>query len=51
MIQENYVKQSADVAGSRKLDVYMGIDVFGRGTFGGGGWTVSFNTLTLFLAE
>jgi mannosyl-glycoprotein endo-beta-N-acetylglucosaminidase len=28
------------VAGDRKFDVYMGIDVFGRKTFGGGQWNV-----------
>lgn len=39
-MQANYPKLSADVAGSRKFDVYMGIDVFGRGTYGGGQWTV-----------
>ncbi|KAK6122015.1 hypothetical protein DH2020_044244 [Rehmannia glutinosa] len=35
---ENFPKLSADVAGDRKYDVYMGIDVFGRGTYGGGEW-------------
>lgn len=39
-MQENYPKLSAAVAGDRKFDVYMGIDVFGRGTFGGGQWNV-----------
>lgn len=39
-MQANYPKLSADVAGSRKFDVYMGIDVFGRGTYGGGQWKV-----------
>ncbi|KAK4489296.1 hypothetical protein RD792_005100 [Penstemon davidsonii] len=38
---EDYPKLSADVAGERKYDVYMGIDVFGRGTFGGGQWTTN----------
>jgi len=33
-------QDSAAVAGDRKYDVYMGIDVFGRNTFGGGQWTV-----------
>lgn len=42
MIQEDFPKLSADVAGDRKFDVYMGIDVFGRGTYGGGQWTVGF---------
>ncbi|EPS69955.1 hypothetical protein M569_04807, partial [Genlisea aurea] len=37
----NFAEQSAGVAGERKFDVYMGIDVFGRGTFGGGQWTTN----------
>lgn len=40
-LQEKYPKASAAIAGDRKYDVYMGIDVFGRGTYGGGNWTVS----------
>ncbi|KAK4743173.1 hypothetical protein SAY87_001174 [Trapa incisa] len=36
--KENYPKMSAAVAGDRKYDVYMGIDVFGRNTYGGGEW-------------
>ncbi|XP_074568960.1 cytosolic endo-beta-N-acetylglucosaminidase 1-like [Curcuma longa] len=36
--QEAYPKVSAVNAGERRLDVYMGIDVFGRNTFGGGEW-------------
>jgi len=28
---------SRRIAGSRKFDVYVGVDVFGRGCFGGGG--------------
>ncbi|KAL6980751.1 mannosyl-glycoprotein endo-beta-N-acetylglucosaminidase [Sarracenia purpurea var. burkii] len=36
--KKNYPKLSATVAGDRKFDVYMGIDVFGRGTYGGGQW-------------
>lgn len=39
--QEDTPRRSATVAGERKYDVYMGIDVFGRGTYGGGGWHVS----------
>lgn len=39
-MQEDYPKLSAVVAGDRKFDVYMGIDVFGRGTYGGGQWNV-----------
>ncbi|WZZ29580.1 hypothetical protein YC2023_012981 [Brassica napus] len=38
--KESYPNLSAEVAGDRKYDVYMGIDVFGRGSFGGGQWTV-----------
>ncbi|XP_052311117.1 cytosolic endo-beta-N-acetylglucosaminidase 2 isoform X5 [Populus trichocarpa] len=34
----NYPDLSAAVAGNRKFDVYMGMDVFGRKTFGGGQW-------------
>lgn len=51
MIQEDYPKQSANVAGDRKFDVYMGIDVFGRGTYGDGQWTVGFTLLTFPLDE
>ncbi|XP_059666790.1 cytosolic endo-beta-N-acetylglucosaminidase 1-like [Cornus florida] len=36
--KEDYPKRSAAVAGDRKFDVYMGIDVFGRNTYGGGQW-------------
>ncbi|KAL5708362.1 mannosyl-glycoprotein endo-beta-N-acetylglucosaminidase [Ranunculus cassubicifolius] len=38
---EDYPKLSAAVAGDRKFDVYMGIDVFGRNTYGGGQWTTN----------
>ncbi|CAL9123350.1 unnamed protein product [Musa textilis] len=38
--EEPDVEDSASVAGERRFDVYMGIDVFGRGTFGGGKWNV-----------
>ncbi|XP_021295371.1 cytosolic endo-beta-N-acetylglucosaminidase 1 [Herrania umbratica] len=38
---EDYPKLSATAAGDRKFDVYMGIDVFGRGTYGGGQWTTN----------
>jgi hypothetical protein len=31
---------SAARAGARRWDVYTGVDVFGRGTYGGGGWAV-----------
>ncbi|KAK1270628.1 hypothetical protein QJS04_geneDACA005982 [Acorus gramineus] len=36
--QKDSPKRSASFAGARKFDVYMGIDVFGRGTYGGGEW-------------
>ncbi|KAJ6987366.1 hypothetical protein NC653_020579 [Populus alba x Populus x berolinensis] len=39
-MQSNYPDLSAAVAGNRKFDVYMGMDVFGRKTFGGGQWNV-----------
>ncbi|KAJ6900094.1 cytosolic endo-beta-N-acetylglucosaminidase 1-like [Populus alba x Populus x berolinensis] len=39
--QEDYPRSSAAVAGDRKFDVYMGIDVFGRSTYGGGQWTTN----------
>ncbi|KAF9596703.1 hypothetical protein IFM89_012902 [Coptis chinensis] len=39
--QEDYPKTSATAAGNRKFDVYMGIDVFGRNTYGGGQWTTN----------
>ncbi|KAG5081396.1 hypothetical protein JHK86_005461 [Glycine max] len=38
--QEDYPRRSAAVAGDRKFDVYMGIDIFGRNTYGGGMWNV-----------
>ncbi|KAK4275243.1 hypothetical protein QN277_018360 [Acacia crassicarpa] len=38
---EDYPRLSANVAGNRKFDVYMGIDVFGRNTYGGGQWNVN----------
>ncbi|XP_052729660.1 cytosolic endo-beta-N-acetylglucosaminidase 1 isoform X2 [Vigna angularis] len=37
---EDYPRLSAAVANERKFDVYMGIDVFGRNTYGGGQWNV-----------
>ncbi|CAK7325923.1 unnamed protein product [Dovyalis caffra] len=39
--EEDYPKSSAAVAGDRKFDVYIGIDVFGRSTYGGGQWTTN----------
>lgn len=39
--KEDYPKISAAAAGDRKFDVYMGIDVFGRNTYGGGQWTTN----------
>ncbi|KAK7385790.1 hypothetical protein VNO78_31651 [Psophocarpus tetragonolobus] len=38
---QDYPKRSAAVAGDRKFDVYMGIDVFGRNTYGGGQWNTN----------
>ncbi|XP_022957025.1 cytosolic endo-beta-N-acetylglucosaminidase 1-like [Cucurbita moschata] len=39
--KEETPKNSAAAAGERKYDVYMGIDVFGRGTYGGGEWNTN----------
>ncbi|MED6211632.1 hypothetical protein PIB30_075627 [Stylosanthes scabra] len=39
--KEDYPSLSAAVAGDRRFDVYMGIDVFGRNTYGGGQWNVN----------
>uniref|UniRef100_A0A2P2KK58 mannosyl-glycoprotein endo-beta-N-acetylglucosaminidase n=1 Tax=Rhizophora mucronata TaxID=61149 RepID=A0A2P2KK58_RHIMU len=39
--KSNYPKLSASEAGDRKFDVYMGIDVFGRNTYGGGQWNTN----------
>ncbi|CAJ1971056.1 unnamed protein product [Sphenostylis stenocarpa] len=39
--QEDYPSRSASFAGDRKFDVYMGIDVFGRDTYGGGQWNTN----------
>ncbi|XP_015944259.1 cytosolic endo-beta-N-acetylglucosaminidase 1 [Arachis duranensis] len=39
--KENYPSLSAAVASDRRFDVYMGIDVFGRNTYGGGQWNVN----------
>ncbi|GMY08305.1 cytosolic endo-beta-n-acetylglucosaminidase 2 [Fagus crenata] len=39
--KENYPRLSAAVAGDRKFDVYMGVDVFGRNTYGGGQWNTN----------
>ncbi|KAG0618838.1 hypothetical protein M758_4G094900 [Ceratodon purpureus] len=35
---EYMAESSANLAGERAPEVYMGVDVFGRNTFGGGGW-------------
>lgn len=35
------LEQSAALAGSRAHQVFTGIDIFGRGTYGGGGFTSS----------
>ncbi|XP_058207316.1 cytosolic endo-beta-N-acetylglucosaminidase 1-like [Rhododendron vialii] len=38
---KDYPNRSAAVAGDRKFDVYVGIDIFGRGTYGGGQWNTN----------
>lgn len=45
--QEEMAELSAHAAGERATEVYMGVDVFGRNTFGGGGWDVGFLHLEL----
>lgn len=40
LYQAHFPELSAVEAGDRRYDVYMGIDAFGRGTFGGGQWNV-----------
>lgn len=39
--------KSAALAGERSADVFIGIDVWGRGTFGGGGYVVAEYQLSL----
>nr|XP_051198379.1 cytosolic endo-beta-N-acetylglucosaminidase 1-like isoform X2 [Lolium perenne]XP_051198382.1 cytosolic endo-beta-N-acetylglucosaminidase 1-like isoform X3 [Lolium perenne]XP_051198387.1 cytosolic endo-beta-N-acetylglucosaminidase 1-like isoform X4 [Lolium perenne] len=39
--KEKYPRDSAAAARDRKYDVYMGIDVFGRNTYGGGQWNTN----------
>ena len=34
--KEDHLIRSKDIAGDRSFDVFAGVDVFGRGTFGGG---------------
>jgi mannosyl-glycoprotein endo-beta-N-acetylglucosaminidase len=48
-LQEKDPQNSAAVAGDRKYDVYMGIDVFGRNSFGGGQWTVCITIFAFIL--
>lgn len=43
--QEEMAQLSANAAGDRATDVYMGVDVFGRNTFGGGEFNVGISTL------
>lgn len=35
------LQASATLAGHRKGDVYVGVDVFGRGCYGGGGYNTN----------
>ncbi|CAM8955398.1 unnamed protein product [Rhodiola kirilowii] len=39
--KETYPKLSGLTAGDRKFDIYMGIDAFGRGSYGGGQWNTN----------
>jgi mannosyl-glycoprotein endo-beta-N-acetylglucosaminidase len=36
--KEENLKNSVESAGMRHLDVYVGVDVFGRNCYGGGGF-------------
>jgi hypothetical protein len=36
--KEDNLKKSVENAGARCLDVYVGVDVFGRNCYGGGGF-------------
>ncbi|XP_072167910.1 cytosolic endo-beta-N-acetylglucosaminidase-like [Diadema setosum] len=38
---ENKLAASVQNAGPRQFDVYVGVDVFGRNCFGGGGWNTN----------
>lgn len=40
--KEETPQLAAAVAGARRRDVYMGVDVFGRNTYGGGGMNCDF---------
>lgn len=51
MEQEGMAKLSANAAGERNFEVYMGVDVFGRNTFGGGGFDVGFLLSVLVLCR
>ena len=35
---ETHLDRSLSMAGDRKTDIFVGVDVFGRGCYGGGGW-------------
>ncbi|KAF9429627.1 hypothetical protein BGZ94_010095 [Podila epigama] len=48
--KENSVGESVKLAGSRNRDVYTGIDVWGRNTFGGGGYS-TFKALQVIQRE
>lgn len=49
-LQKEYAKESGDLAGEhRRFDVYMGVDVFGRNTYGGGGYQVMMTFPLLYL--
>ena len=51
---EQILSSSRVLAGERSTDVYVGIDVFGRGCYGGGGFNsckVSMIQVTVFAAS
>lgn len=49
--KEEGLIETVKECGRRKTDVYVGVDVFGRGVFGGGGFTtcqvnITFSVIT-----
>jgi Glycosyl hydrolase family 85 len=44
--KEKNLDKSLEVAGVRALDVFVGVDIFGRNCFGGGGYNT--NAVKLF---
>lgn len=45
--KEEDLTQSVKLAGHRQTDVYVGVDVFGRGCLGGGGFSTDVVSIDL----